>query len=166
MIDKTEAEKLARAINALRPDWPTNSLMALLAELRRWPLRDLTVALAWVAVDQDVDGNYISQTPARVKEQGPWIEDAERAAALAQARQRAREDAAQRKREILQRQKTVAQCAICDQVGRLPDGGICRHDTPPNERAAQAKAHADPARAQIKPMRIGRTLEEIAAAKR
>jgi hypothetical protein len=163
MINKTQAERLAASTHALRPDWPVNSLMTLLAELRDWPLRDLACALAWIATDQDADGNYITQSPARIKQQGPWIEDADKAAALIQARQKAAADAAERKREIRQRQAATARCTICDHEGRLADGGLCRHDTSPDERAAKAKAHADQARVEVKPIRIGRTPEEIAA---
>lgn len=162
MIDKTNAERLAKAANALRPDWPTNSLMTLLAELRDWPLRDLATALAWVATDQDADGNHISQTPARIREDGPWRQHLDDAAVLAAARQRAREDLTERKRGIRDRQLTVAQCSICDHTGRLPTGGLCQHDVTPDERAIRAKARADHARKQVRPMRqAGQIAKEL-----
>ena len=63
-----EAERIANAINVLRPDWPVASLRTLLGrpELTRRPRRDVLVALAWVAAEAN------SATPARVLESGPW----------------------------------------------------------------------------------------------
>lgn len=67
MIDH-EIERIAAAINHLRPDWPRTSLITLLSksELRDRPRRDVAVALTWVACEAQ------SLTPARVLESGPW----------------------------------------------------------------------------------------------
>ena len=63
-----EAERIADAMNRLRPDWPVKSLRTLLArpELASRARRDIAVALAWVACEPD------THTPARVLENGPW----------------------------------------------------------------------------------------------
>ncbi len=63
-----DTERLAAALNVLRPDWPTRQLETLLADprLNHRPLRDVTVALAWVACETR------SASPYRVLEQGPW----------------------------------------------------------------------------------------------
>ena len=63
-----EIDRIAAAINMLRPDWPAASLRTLLArqELVHRPRRDVAVALAWVACES------ATLTPARVLEAGPW----------------------------------------------------------------------------------------------
>jgi hypothetical protein len=67
MIEKTEAARLAAAINALRPEWPAQSLLTFIGQnLQSRAYRDAVVALAWVAADPQ------SVTPARVLENGPW----------------------------------------------------------------------------------------------
>ena len=67
MISKTEAERLAHAVNAMRPDWPLSSLLTFISRnLAGRALRDVAVALAWVACDPE------TKTPARVLEAGPW----------------------------------------------------------------------------------------------
>lgn len=66
-MTKTEAARLAAAGNALRPDWPAQSLLTLLLRDhadRAW--QDIAVALAWVATDET------STTPARLAQPGPW----------------------------------------------------------------------------------------------
>lgn len=66
-MTKTEAERIAAAINQLRPDWPAASLLAFIGEhLRDRPWRDVAVALAWVACEAE------TRTPARVLQAGPW----------------------------------------------------------------------------------------------
>ena len=67
-MNEHEAERIAKAINVLRPDWPTKSLLTLMSrdELARRPRRDVLVTLAWVASETN------SATPARVLEAGPW----------------------------------------------------------------------------------------------
>lgn len=67
MPTTTEIARLAAAINLLRPDWPTASITTLVTTKHAArPLRDLAVALAWVAADPD------SRTPARINDPGPW----------------------------------------------------------------------------------------------
>jgi len=67
MIDH-EIDRIAAAINRLRPDWPTASLRTLLSgpALRDRPRRDVAVAMAWIACDSK------TLTPARILEAGPW----------------------------------------------------------------------------------------------
>jgi hypothetical protein len=68
-IDKADAERIAQAVHDLRPEWPTQSVLTLIAnsdDLRSRAYRDLAVALAWVACDSE------SLTPGRVRESGPW----------------------------------------------------------------------------------------------
>lgn len=62
-----QAERLAHAVNALRPDWPVRSLLTFIQKsLSDRAHFDAAVALAWVAADP------ASKTPARVLEAGPW----------------------------------------------------------------------------------------------
>ena len=63
-----ETERIAKAVNVLRPDWPVNSLITLMGkdQLKHRPRRDVLVALCWVASESN------SHTPARVLEAGPW----------------------------------------------------------------------------------------------
>jgi len=67
-VNDYEAERIAAAINVLRPDWPVRSLVTLLGkdQLKHRPRRDVLIALAWVASETN------SHTPARVLEAGPW----------------------------------------------------------------------------------------------
>lgn len=66
-MNEHEAERIAAAINILRPDWPRKSLVTLImTKLAHRPRRDVCVALAWVACESN------SHTPARVVEGGPW----------------------------------------------------------------------------------------------
>jgi hypothetical protein len=63
-----EIDRIAAAVNVLRPDWPVKSLRTLLErpELVHRPRRDVAVALTWVACES------VTTTPARVLEAGPW----------------------------------------------------------------------------------------------
>lgn len=63
-----EAARIAAAMNAARPDWPLRQLTTLLKDQRiaNRPRRDVFVALAWVASEQN------SASPYRVIEAGPW----------------------------------------------------------------------------------------------
>lgn len=65
---ENEIERIAHAINALRPDWPVSSLYTMLhrVEICHRPRRDVAVALTWVACESE------TKTPARVLEAGPW----------------------------------------------------------------------------------------------
>lgn len=66
-MNENETARIARMVNALRPDWPTASVHTLIAtKLASHSRRDVAVALAWVACESD------SKTPARVLESGPW----------------------------------------------------------------------------------------------
>lgn len=66
MLTKTEAERLAAAAHALRPDWPVSSLLTYLSRHKASAYRDVAVALAWIATDAQ------TKTPARLDEAGPW----------------------------------------------------------------------------------------------
>jgi hypothetical protein len=66
-MDDHEAQRIAAAMHAARPDWPASSLLTLIRKkLIDRPRRDVFVALAWVASEPN------SATPARVLEAGPW----------------------------------------------------------------------------------------------
>jgi hypothetical protein len=162
MITRAEAERIAAGVHAVRPDWPLAQLMTLIGELRDWPMRDLDVALHYVATDQDIDGAWASKTPYRVKEQGPWRNIGASEGNLQAARDRAARELAERKQDIRTRTSDVANCTICDDEGRLETGWLCRHDLDTNERAQRAKERADRARAEIRPMRqVGDIAKEI-----
>lgn len=61
-----ELARLAAAVNVIRPDWPAASLQTYLAGHAHRPLRDVAVAIVWVATDAD------TKTPRRMDEAGPW----------------------------------------------------------------------------------------------
>lgn len=63
-----EAQRIASAMNQLRPDWPVRQLLTLLGDerMRDRPRRDVLVALGWVACEP------ATHTPYRVLEAGPW----------------------------------------------------------------------------------------------
>jgi hypothetical protein len=67
-----ERERIAAAMNQLRPDWPRKQLLTLLTnpQLADRPRRDVTVALAWVACESG------TASPFRVLEAGPWWKSA------------------------------------------------------------------------------------------
>lgn len=66
-MTKIELARLAAAINVLRPDWPITSLQTFLANGHHHrPLRDVAVALTWIATDPD------THSPGRLNEPGPW----------------------------------------------------------------------------------------------
>lgn len=67
MPSETELERLAAMGNAIRPEWPTKSLLThLRTHHADRAYRDLAVALAYIATDPQ------TLTPARLKESGPW----------------------------------------------------------------------------------------------
>ena len=67
MISRDETERLAAMANAMRPDWPTKSLVTFISrELTQRTYREAAVALAWIATDP------ATVTPRRMLEQGPW----------------------------------------------------------------------------------------------
>lgn len=67
-MNEHEIERIAAAMNHMRPDWPTAQLRTLLKDQRitNRPRRDVSVALAWVACETG------TSTPYRVLEAGPW----------------------------------------------------------------------------------------------
>lgn len=72
-MNDAEVKRLAHAINELRPSWPISSLTSFISRnLSNRVYRDAAVALTWVALDADMAGEYISKTPKRVLEAGPW----------------------------------------------------------------------------------------------
>jgi hypothetical protein len=67
IIDDNGLARLAAMAHALRPDWPSKSLLTYLhASHAGRPFRDVAVALAWIAADP------ATQTPKRLDESGPW----------------------------------------------------------------------------------------------
>lgn len=67
-MNEHEADRIAVAINTLRPDWPVKQLRTLCAhpDMVRRPRLDAAIALVAVACDSE------SKTPYRVLETGPW----------------------------------------------------------------------------------------------
>lgn len=66
-MNEHEAQRIAEAAHAMRPDWPTASVLTLIRKnLIDKPRRDVAVALAWVACESG------TASPARVLETGPW----------------------------------------------------------------------------------------------
>ena len=67
MADPTQIQRIAAAVNELRPEWPVRSLVTYLTKNHAdRPFADLAIACVAVAVDER------SATPARVAEHGPW----------------------------------------------------------------------------------------------
>jgi hypothetical protein len=65
-MNETEIQRLAHAGNALRPDWPVQSLRTWLERHSHRAYHDVARALAWVATDP------LTRTPRRMDEPGPW----------------------------------------------------------------------------------------------
>lgn len=67
-MNEHEIERIAGAMNHLRPDWPIKQLRTLLADPRiaGRPRRDVVIALGYVACESN------SASPYRVLEAGPW----------------------------------------------------------------------------------------------
>lgn len=66
MLTRTEAERLAQAVHALRPSWPVASLMTFLQKRKDRAYLDLALELTFVALDPD------TKSPARIDVDGPW----------------------------------------------------------------------------------------------
>jgi hypothetical protein len=67
MADNAEIDRIAAALNALRPEWPIKSLRTLLTrDHANRAYADLAVAAVYCAVDPK------TATPARLAEHGPW----------------------------------------------------------------------------------------------
>lgn len=151
MITHHAAERVAAAVNQLRPDWPAASILTLIErDLTLWALTDLVVALGYIAVDQNSDGSWASRTPARVKEDGPW-----RTVGIAHsddfaARERAARELEERRRDNRVRRAAVDGCRLCDSDGYTITGVVCTHD---DSGAARAKAGADRARQALQSSR-------------
>lgn len=151
MINRTEAERIACAVHDIRPDWPLPSIMTLIEkDLSTWPWLDLLVGLIYVAGDRNLDGTWVSRTPARVKEQGPWRTIGIADATAEASRQRAIAEVARRKEDTRTRLQAVRNCHWCDDRGRLADDQMCLHDNP-TERARLAAERSAAARAAIRP---------------
>ncbi|MFT3877156.1 MAG: hypothetical protein QM708_12145 [Propioniciclava sp.] len=66
-MNRMETERLAGAVNKLRPDWPWASLVTFIeTHLVEHAYQDAAVALAYIATDAT------TRTPKRVLESGPW----------------------------------------------------------------------------------------------
>lgn len=66
-MTKEEAEKVAKCIHIMRPDWPVKQILDLIGEHYRDNLmRDICIALVVVAYDPE------SRSPSRVLESGVW----------------------------------------------------------------------------------------------
>ena len=62
-----EIDRLAQAVNALRPDWRINSLKTFIANnLANRSYRDAVAAFVWIAADPE------TRTPSRILNNGPW----------------------------------------------------------------------------------------------
>lgn len=155
MITRTEAERVAVSINAIRPDWPIASLTTLITrDLADWPLLDAAVGLMHVAIERSSDGRWMTNTPARVKENGPWRRVGNLNGEAEQARLRANREYRERLDSINVRGQAVRNCHLCDDRGYAlrdgqPTGYICQHV----DRAATARRGAAAARAAIRPVR-------------
>lgn len=71
MLTKPEAERIAAAVSALRPDWSEEGVLAILGDERlriRRTYRDTAVAFIALAADPE------SAKPTRIFEHGPWWE--------------------------------------------------------------------------------------------
>lgn len=131
-MNDNEAEKIAGAINVVRPDWPTTSLLTLIRKnLMHRPRRDVFVALAWVASEA------ATTTPARVLElSGPWWKAAGIEGAVAE-------------RRTVSADNQCAECGqakiVCTRIGsdhefRPMSQGTRTGATPPADLIAQARA--------------------------
>lgn len=152
MITRTDAERLAAAIHAIRHDWPLEQLMTLIAELRSWPLVNLGVGLAHVALDRTLDGQPVSKSPYRVKEQGPWRTVGVLDIEAEQRREREARDYAERKAAITTRTQAITNCNLCDNHG-YRGAYVCQHNREASEAAHRG---ATLARANLRPLRADR----------
>lgn len=66
MLTRQEGERLAQSINAMRPEWPTSSLLTLIGKRKERALMDLALELMYVALDPE------TKSPARIDTDGPW----------------------------------------------------------------------------------------------
>lgn len=71
MLTKPEAERIAAAVNGLRPDWSINGILTVLADERlrlKRTYRDTCLAFTALALDPE------TVKPTRIFEHGPWWE--------------------------------------------------------------------------------------------
>lgn len=73
-MNDTERGRLATAISALRPDWPSRSIETFLRRnLNARPLHDAARIMVWIATEPgDAPGTYRNDTPRLATENGPW----------------------------------------------------------------------------------------------
>jgi hypothetical protein len=151
MINDLQADRIAAAVNAVRPEWPLASIKTLIVrDLSGWPWLDLLVGLVYVAGERNADGSWTSRTPGRVKEQGPWrtvgvsyLDDQAR-------REKDARDAEARRKAIELRRREVEACALCDADGRLTSGVVCAHDPALPDAAHRGAAAAREALARAR----------------
>lgn len=139
MITKHDAERIAAAIHAYRPEWPAGQVYTLCGELMAWPVLDLFVGLAYVAVDP------ASKSPYRVKERGPWRTIGTANPEAAEAAAKAARDRDERLAAIKARNLAIRRCDMCDDQGYI-GAIVCDHET---EQAATARRGAARARAAL-----------------
>jgi hypothetical protein len=66
-MNRTEMQRIAAAVNRLRPDWRADSLETFIAtNYSGHPYRDVAIAMTVIATDET------TRTPQLVKQQGPW----------------------------------------------------------------------------------------------
>lgn len=150
MITRTEAERIAQSIHVVRRDWPVASIVTLIGnDLAHWSLLDVYTGLAHVAIEQNLDGSWVTHTPARVKENGPWHNRGSMHADAERAREREQREYTERKTAISARAQAIDDCARCDDRGYL-GGYVCQHQAEDAYATAAARGAAA-ARAAIRP---------------
>jgi len=66
-MNRTEIQRIAAAVNRLRPDWRADSLETFIASnYSSHPYRDVAIAFAVIATDEN------TRTPQLIKQSGPW----------------------------------------------------------------------------------------------
>lgn len=145
MMTRTDVERIAAAINQLRPDWPVRQIATIVE--RKHTARsvmDVTLALTYVALDRIADGQLASRTPARVDEAGPWWEIAVHATTAGHDAERSRRELEERRAAHRARLAAIDACDLCEPTGYLTNGRVCDHD--PHATVERAQLRAEPAR--------------------
>lgn len=146
MITQPQAERIAAAINALRPEWPVASLVSFIGKnLQTRAALDAAVALTYVALDRNDKGEWCSVTPGRVLEAGPWWRIGTNDAEADERREKAARDREERLAAIKARNRAIRRCDMCDDQGYI-GAIVCDHET---EQAATARRGAARARAAL-----------------
>ena len=66
-MNRTEIQRIAAAVNRLRPDWRADSLETFIAKhYASDPYRDIAIAFTVIATDDTTD------TPMLIRQPGPW----------------------------------------------------------------------------------------------